>query len=87
VVLAGEISAYCTNEFFEVLGLYQLTKIMGNPNGAVGWANEPLAFVEAFLALESEDNAIQREEMDKRERESASKTGKTKPKGIFKRRR
>jgi len=64
VIRAGDIPKYCTDEFYQFLMYYQLTKLLGCPNGR-GWANEPVEFIEAFLALEGEENKIQKEEMEK----------------------
>ena len=74
VVKAKDISRYCTEDFFEVLGFYQITKMTEIfPNGNVGWANESADFIDSFLALASEDNAIQAEEMEKQKSKSAGK--------------
>lgn len=72
VVRAGEIESYCDDEFYHALALWQTTKVLGNPNGAVGWANEPSDFVETFMALEYEDNAVTAEQMEK-DRKKVSK--------------
>jgi hypothetical protein len=44
---------------------WQLTKMWGLANGAVGWANEPSIYIEAISILESENNKIESEEMEK----------------------
>ena len=72
-VFARDIADYCTPDLFELIGYWQISKILGNPNGSIGWANEPKEFVEVFLALEAEDNLLQREEMKRKEAESKAK--------------
>jgi hypothetical protein len=63
-----------------VFELYQITKLTGIwPNGSIGWANEPFGFVQAYVAFEAEENAIQAEEMAKREAEAKIKGSKGKP--------
>ena len=80
-IRAGEIPKYCTTEFFEILGWYQITKATETfPNGAVGWANEPASFIEAFIAFESEESLMQQEEREKREAEAKMKAAMAKSK-------
>lgn len=43
---------------------WALTKMWGLPNGC-GWANEPSEFIDAITALESEQNKMEKEQMDK----------------------
>jgi len=78
VVRAYEIPNYCTNEFFRIFSYWQITKLLGCPNGN-GWANEDVNFVEAYMAFEGEQNKMESEEMEKRttemKRQSAGRKG------------
>ena len=69
-IKAKEIAEYCDETFYSALEKWALTKMWGMPLGG-GWAEEPVDFLDAITALESEQNAIECEEMDK-------KTGKDK---------
>lgn len=76
MVRAGQIKDYITTDFYNALTYYNITKTLGNPNGGIGWVNENLSFVISYLAFEQEENVIQKEEMDRKQKEAASKTGK-----------
>lgn len=69
-IKAHEIEKYCDETFYSALEKWVLTKMWGMPHGG-GWAEEPVDFMDAITTLESENNAIEAEEMDK-------KTGKDK---------
>jgi hypothetical protein len=63
-ITAREIPNYCNEYFYSVMEKYQFTKYWGLANGN-GWANEPFEYLDAITAIESEDNRIQAEEMEK----------------------
>ncbi len=67
-IKAGDIPKYMTADFYNALSYYNLTKVLGNPNGGIGWVNEPKAFVGAFFAFEQEESVVQQEEADRRKR-------------------
>jgi len=77
-IYARDIPKYCTPEFYQALSLWGTFKIMGLPNGSIGWANEPADFVEMVLALEMEDSAINEEQRIQREAEAKAKQRNTK---------
>lgn len=62
----GEIPMYLNEFFFSCLNAWNLTKMWGNANGNIGWANEPSEYIEAISILESESNKIDQEEMEAR---------------------
>jgi hypothetical protein len=66
--------------FWSALEKWYYTKTWGLANGNVGWANEPMQYIEAITLLESEKNAVEVEEMEARQ-EKMKKTQGTKPKG------
>jgi hypothetical protein len=73
-IRARDIPKYCNQEFYEIFEMYQTTKLTGMwPNGSIGWANEPYGYVQAHLAFETEENTIQAEEMEKREKDAKVK--------------
>lgn len=61
------------------LQYWQYTKLWGMANGQIGWAHEPIDYIEAITALEAEQNAMEQEQMDKHSNKSkdmAPKEGK-----------
>jgi hypothetical protein len=64
-VYADEVENYVNDTFYYALQYWQLTKMWGMANGSTGWANEPIEYIDAITALESEQNAIEAEEMEK----------------------
>lgn len=63
----SEIGNYINAEYSEALYLWNCFKLTGvMPNGAIGWANEPMDVVQSILALESANNMWERDEQEKR---------------------
>lgn len=60
-----------TDEFYSALRYWQYTKLWGLAHGGEGWANEPIPYIDAITALESESNSIENEEMDKKTKASS----------------
>ena len=74
----GDIASYFTEFFYSALEKWQLTKLWGLANGSVGWANEPIIYIETISILESENNKIESEEMEANAaRASSGISGKT----------
>jgi hypothetical protein len=74
VIRAGQIKDYMTPAAYKAIEYYHMAKTFGgNPNGNIGWVNEPFSFVSAFLAFEQEEATIQAEDRAKREAESKAK--------------
>jgi hypothetical protein len=75
VVRAGDLQKYCDETFYSAMEVWGMTKAWKLANGAIGWANEPMEYIQAITILESESNAIQQEEMEARqEKMKASST-------------
>ena len=74
VVRAYEIPNYCNDDFYRIFGYWQIMKQLGCPNGQ-GWGNEDLNLIEAYMALESEQNRMESEEMERRTKEMKAKSG------------
>ena len=66
VVWADEIQDYCNETFYEALYLWNRTKTWGWAH-AKGWADEPLEYVDAVMAIEDAKNAVESEEFAKAE--------------------
>lgn len=64
-VYADTIEDYVNDEFYFAFQYWQYTKMWGMANGNIGWGNEPLEYIDAITALETEQNTIEHEEMDK----------------------
>jgi len=64
IIRAKDLQSYCDEYFFSAMEKWALTKMWGLPNGC-GWANEPSEFIDAITALESEQNKMEKEQMDK----------------------
>jgi len=79
VIRYRDIASYCDAEFFELLACWQTSKALGSPNGGVGWMNEPVEFIEAFLLLESESNKYEMEEMQKKQKDMKTSSKKSTP--------
>jgi hypothetical protein len=75
VVTFGDIEKYCDEYFFSCVERWALTKMWGNAHGARGWADEPMEYVNVISIIENEQNAIEREDMEKKMAESKAKTG------------
>lgn len=67
-MLADEIPSYCDASFYEALWLWDRTKQWGWANGG-GWANEPLPYVKAVMAIEDAHRAAERANHEKMEEE------------------
>jgi hypothetical protein len=65
VVYADTVENYVNETFYYALQAWQLTKMWGMGNGSLGWGNEPIDYIDAITALESEQNALENEEMEK----------------------
>ena len=66
-----------TEEFFSALHAWHLTKTWGLANGSVGWANEDADYIEAITTLENEQNAMEKEEVDRIKEKNKVKSAKT----------
>lgn len=64
--------------FWSALEKWYMTKTWGLANGNIGWANEPMEYIEAITLLESEKNAVEVEEMKARQQEMEKNKGKRK---------
>lgn len=62
---ADEVKEYCNEYFFSCLDRWILTKMWGLAHGG-GWADEPLEYILAISILESEQNKMEKEDMDRR---------------------
>jgi hypothetical protein len=71
-----EIPEYVNDTFYSALEHWYKTKLWGLANGGIGWANEPIGYIDAITLLEAEKNAIENEEMEKRMTESKSSSKK-----------
>lgn len=60
---ADQVKDYVNEDFYSALQAWQLTKMWGLANGNVGWANEPIEYIDSISILESEQNAMEAEEM------------------------
>lgn len=65
VVRAEEVKEYCDEYFFSCLDKWILTKMWGLAHGK-GWAEEPLEYISVISILESEQNKMEKEEMDRK---------------------
>lgn len=65
IIRADEVANYCDETFYSALEKWALTKMWGMPHGG-GWAEEPVDFIDAITTLESEQNAIEAEEIEKK---------------------
>lgn len=59
-----QIAEYCNNTFWDALQAWSLTKRWGLANGNVGWANEPMEYIEAITVLDSVSDAMENEAME-----------------------
>lgn len=74
VVKNKEVDKYVNDFFYAALESWYYTKLWGLANGNVGWANEPLQYVQAITILESEQKAIEAEQHEKMMEESKKKS-------------
>ena len=75
-VYVDEIQKYCDEYFFSALQAWYNTKKWGLANGC-GWANEPIEYIEAINVLETENDQMEQEEVDKKTK-NRNKDGKGK---------
>lgn len=61
-IRAKDVETYCDETFFSALEKWFLTKLWGLAR-AGGWADQPIDYIEAITAIESENNRIENEEM------------------------
>ncbi len=66
VIKKGDIAKYMTEEFYEAIYLWSMTKKWGLANGNVGWANEPRDYVEIISIIEDIHNAVENEKFDQK---------------------
>lgn len=62
-VRAKDIEGYCDEAFYSALEMWFRTKLWGLAHGG-GWATEPIDYIDAITALESENNRMEAEEID-----------------------
>jgi hypothetical protein len=73
MIYAKHLDLYLTNEFYEVLHWWYMTKTWDKFAFSGGWAEQPIHYIEGITAIESVYNEIESEEMEKRMKESKSK--------------
>lgn len=59
-----DIPQYFTDEFWAVYEVYSMTALWKAFPFSGGWAQQPLALMEAMTALKSEDNAIYADDLE-----------------------
>jgi hypothetical protein len=69
----GKIKEYCDEYFFSCLERWAYTKMWGMAHGGRGWADEPVEYVQVISILDSEQNRIEKEDMDKKMAASKAK--------------
>lgn len=67
LVWDDEVDYYLNDTFYSALEAWWFTKKFKGPPNGQGWYNENVLFKEAYATLESESDAIQKEEMDERQ--------------------
>lgn len=70
---AKDIPYYIDEYFYSCLYRWNLTKMWGLAHGK-GWAEEPMEYILVISALESEQNLMEKEEIDKKTASLNSKT-------------
>jgi hypothetical protein len=71
-----EIPFYVNETFYSALERWYTTKLWGLANGYIGWANEPSDYIDAITTIESEKNAVEVEEMEKKMKPKTESTSK-----------
>ena len=62
-----DIPYYVDEYFYSALNAWQMTKLWGLAHGErLGWAEEPLEYIDAITILESENNKWEAEEREKK---------------------
>jgi hypothetical protein len=74
LVYEDQISYYLDDTFYSALEAWWFTKKFKGPPHGEGWANENVWFLSAYAAIESENDAIQKEELDAKRNEATKPT-------------
>ena len=69
----NDIPKYLDETFYSAIERWYYTKLWGLANGGIGWANEPIDYMEAITLIEAEQNTIENEEATKRMQEAEKK--------------
>lgn len=63
-ILGYQIEEYCNQDFWNAMHAWTLTKRWGLANGNIGWANEPIEYIEAITILDSISDEMENEQIE-----------------------